>query len=115
MDYKSPLSKKKRKEDVTFVPTRNHNFKMALKVLVHQSGSQKLDDLLEFRQYLQETMGEDILVEIHQGIPENFQVVVCLADQNCQNQVINFVGIFFGTILLCSGCKISPKNLSKSL
>ena len=90
MDYKSPLSKKKRKEDVTFVLTRNHNIKMALKVLVHQLGSQKLDDLLEFRQYLQETLGEDILVEIHQEIPENFQVVVCLADQNCRNQVINF-------------------------
>ena len=94
MEYKSPLSKKRRKEDEQEVLTDIRNkLKMNLKVTIFNLISESSHDIAEIARIVQDTLGQDDTISIKIDQNETFEeasdtdLLVCFAKKFCQNEV----------------------------
>ena len=93
MEYKSPLSKKKRKEDVlTDKSAKKFYVKMNLKVNIFNLIPESSHDSCEIARIVQETVGQDDTVSIKIDQKEsleasNTDLLICFSKKFCQNEV----------------------------
>ena len=92
MEYKSPLSKKRRKEEQEVLTDIRNKLKMNLKVTIFNLISESSHDIREISRIVQDTLDQDdtISIKIHQN--ETFEasdtdLLVCFAKKFCQNEV----------------------------
>ena len=92
MEYKSPLSKKRRKEEQEVLTDIRNKLKMNLKVTIFNLISESSHDIREISRIVQDTLDqyETISIKIHQN--ETFEasdtdLLVCFTKKFCQNEV----------------------------
>ena len=103
MEYKSPLSKKRRKEEQEVLTDIRNKLKMNLKVTVFNLISESSHDIREISRIVQDTLDQDdtISIKIHQN--ETFEtsdtdLLVCFAKKFCENEVNRKKLFIFGII-----------------